>query len=275
MGVEPRPQIKEMIDSHCHLAGEEFAADLEGVVERAIAAGLTGAMVILSSGDRAEGERASRVRAVWPQVRFSVGIHPHQAGEHAADLDGGIAQLERDLTSHGAVALGEIGLDYHYDFSPRGIQQEVFRRQLAVARARRLPVVIHTREATEDTFRLLREHGSGVRVVFHCFTGGLEMARAALDIGAWLSFAGIVTFPKAAELREVAAMVPADRFLVETDSPYLAPVPFRGKRNEPAFVARVVGALAATRGEAGEDVAERAAANFAAAILGSSSSDAV
>jgi TatD DNase family protein len=263
-----------MIDSHCHLAGEEFAGDLDAVVERAVAAGLTGAMVILSCGDRAEAERASRVRAVWPQVRFSVGIHPHQAGEHAADLDGGIAQLERDLTSHGAVALGEIGLDYHYDFSPREIQQEVFRRQLAVARARRLPVVIHTREATEDTFRLLREHGGGVRVVFHCFTGGLEMARAALDIGAWLSFAGIVTFPKAAELRAVAAMVPAERFLVETDSPYLAPVPFRGKRNEPAFVARVVEALAATRGEAVEAVAERAAANFAAAILGSSSSDA-
>lgn len=264
-----------MIDSHCHLAGEEFAADLDAVVERARTAGLAGAMVILSSGDKAEGERAVTVRAAWPDVRFSVGIHPHQAGDHAADIDGAIARLSEELRAHDAAALGEIGLDYHYDFSPRPIQQEIFRRQLGLARERDLPVVIHTREATEDTFDILREHGVGLRVVFHCFTGGMEMARAALDIGAWLSFAGIVTFPKAQELREVARMVPADRFLVETDSPYLAPVPFRGKRNEPALVAKVVEGLAGVRGAAVEEVAGQSTANFHAVISRGGSSNAL
>ena len=264
-----------MIDSHCHLAGEEFAADLDAVVERARAAGIAGAMVILSAGDEAEGERAASVAAAWPEVRFSVGIHPHQAGQHAGQLDAAMARLEADLTAHRAVALGEIGLDYHYDFSPREVQQEVFRRQLRLARTRALPVVIHTREATEDTFRILREDGAGTNVVFHCFTGGLEMARLALDAGAWLSFAGIVTFPKAEELRQVAKMVPSNRFLVETDSPYLAPVPFRGKRNEPAFVAKVVEGLAAVRGVGAERIAAESTANFHAVIAPGSSSDAV
>jgi TatD DNase family protein len=255
-----------MIDSHCHLAGEEFAADLDAVVERAGAAGVTGAMVILSAGDAAEAERAATVRAAWPGVRFSVGIHPHQAGQHGDDVDAAIARLDAELRTHEAVALGEIGLDYHYDFSPRPIQQEIFRRQLALAEQRRLPVIIHTREATDDTFQTLRDHGTNVRVVFHCFTGGMDMARAALDMGAWLSFAGIVTFPKAGELRDVARMVPADRFLVETDSPYLAPVPFRGKRNEPAFVAKVVEGLAAVRGAAATEIAAQSAANFLAVV---------
>ena len=251
-----------MIDSHCHLAGEEFAADLDAVVERARAASVSGALVILAAGDAAETGRAKAVEAAWPEVRFAVGIHPHQAAEHAPDLDAAIGRLDAALSAHRVAALGEIGLDYHYDFSPRDIQQEVFRRQLRLAQRRQLPVIIHTREATDDTFRLLGDEGAGLRVVFHCFTGGLEMARRALDAGAWLSFAGIVTFPKAAELREVAQMVPPDRFLVETDAPYLAPVPFRGKRNEPAFVAKVVEAVAATRGTTAEQVARRTTENF-------------
>jgi TatD DNase family protein len=160
------------------------------------------------------------------------------------------------------VAVGEIGLDYHYDFSPRAVQQEVFRRQLRLARARQLPVVIHTREATEDTFEILEAEGSGVTVVFHCFTGGVEMAAQALAIGAWLSFAGIVTFPKALELQDVARTAPADRFLVETDSPYLAPVPHRGKRNEPAFVGRVVEMIASLRGESVDRIAEQTSQNY-------------
>jgi len=245
------------------------------VVGRARAAGLTGAMVILSSGDDAEGERAGRVAAAWPEVRFSVGIHPHQAGQQADRLDAAIERLEADLTGHSAVALGEIGLDYHYDFSPRDVQQAVFRRQLRIASQRSLPVVIHTREATEDTFNILREEGAGVRVLFHCFTGGVEMAGTALEMGAWLSFAGIVTFPKADELREVAKMVPADRFLVETDSPYLAPVPFRGKRNEPAFVAKVVERLAEVRGVAAAAIAAQSVANFQALTGRTPSGDAV
>jgi TatD DNase family protein len=264
-----------MFDSPSHPAGEAIAADLDAVVERARGAGLAGAMVILSSGDRAEGDRAVNVRTAWPAVRFAVGIHPHHAGDHADDVDGAIARLTDELGTHDAVALGEIGLDYHYDFSPRPIQQEIFQRQLQLAKARDLPVVIHTREATGDTFDILRDHGNGLRVVFHCFTGGLEMARAALDLGAWLSFAGIVTFPKAEELRAVAKMVPADRFLVETDSPYLAPVPFRGKRNEPAHVAKVVEGLAAVRGAAVEEVAAQSTANFHAVIRRGGSSNAL
>lgn len=254
-----------MIDSHCHLAGEEFEADLPAVVDRARAAGLRGALVILSAGDPAEGQRAGQIRGLWPEVAFAVGIHPHHAGDHAADPDAGIATLDAALTAQAALALGEIGLDYHYDFSPRDVQQEVFRRQLRLAGVRRLPVVLHTREAADDTFRILRDDGAGLRVVFHCFTGTADMARRAIDFGAWLSFAGIVTFPKAVELRDIARQVPADRLLVETDSPYLAPVPHRGRRNEPAFVTRVVEALAELRGEHAAAVAEQTMANFAAA----------
>jgi TatD DNase family protein len=253
-----------MIDSHCHLAGEEFEADLPAVVERARQAGVRGALVILSAGDEPEQHRASRVRELWPDVRFSVGIHPHQAGQHGADLEQAMLTVAADATRLQAVAIGEIGLDYHYDFSPREVQQEVFRRQLRLAYERRLPVVIHTREATDDTFAILREHGAATPVVFHCFTGDLEMAERALQAGAWLSFAGIVTFPKAGELRAVAKIVPADRFLVETDAPYLAPVPHRGKRNEPAFVSRVVGTLADVRSTTPDEIAGQAAANFAA-----------
>jgi TatD DNase family protein len=252
-----------MIDSHCHLAGEEFEADLPAVVERARAAGLTSALVILSAGDQAELRRAHRVVEVWPAVRFSVGIHPHQAGEYADDMDAGLTQVDTTAAERRVVAIGEIGLDYHYDFSPREVQQEVFRRQLRLARDRRLPVIIHTREATDDTFAILREENPGVPVVFHCFTGTIDMARAALDIGAFLSFAGIVTFPKAAELREVAKMVPDDRFLIETDAPYLAPVPHRGKRNEPAWVARVAEMLAEIRTTTAARVAELTTRNCA------------
>ncbi|MGH9373172.1 MAG: TatD family hydrolase [Vicinamibacterales bacterium] len=251
-----------MIDSHCHLAGDEFEADLPAVVERARAAGVSGALVILAAGDGAEAQRAARVRELWPDVRFSVGIHPHQAGEYAADIEAGISVVGVAVTRHGAVAVGEIGLDYHYDFSPRVVQQEVFRRQLHLARERQLPVVIHTREATDDTFDILKTDGAGVRTVFHCFTGTPTMAERALEIGAWLSFAGIVTFPKATALQDVARMVPADRFLVETDAPYLAPVPHRGKRNEPAFVARVVEVVAQVRGESAARIAEQATDNF-------------
>ena len=257
-----------MIDSHCHLAGDQFEADLQAVVDRALGAGLTGALIILSATDDTEGARAPGVRESWPGVRFAVGIHPHQAGPHAGEIDRAIEKLRAGLDRHDAVALGEIGLDYHYDFSPREVQQEVFRRQIALARELALPIVIHTREATDDTLRILREDAAGVRTVFHCFTGDVDMARAALGIGAWLSFAGIVTFPKAEALRDVVRMVPADRLLVETDSPYLAPVPYRGKRNEPAYVARVVDTIAEVRGESPAQVALQTADNFGAVFGG-------
>jgi TatD DNase family protein len=247
-----------MIDSHCHLADEAFDPDLEGVIARAQAAGITGALMILSAGDQAEAARGKRVIERWRSVRVSTGIHPHHAGEHASDPAAALQMVAAALREHDAVALGEIGLDYHYDFSPRDVQQDMFRRQIALAVERNLPIVIHTREATDDTFAILREAGSGrARGVFHCFTGDAAMARAALDAGFHISLAGIVTFPRAEELRGVAKLVPEDRLLVETDAPYLAPVPSRGKRNEPAFVVRTFETIAQVRAV---DVAALAAA---------------
>jgi TatD DNase family protein len=252
-----------VIDSHCHLADEAFEGDLEAVVERAKAAGIRSALCILAAGDAQEAARAARVRAMWPEARFSVGVHPHQARDFAASGKAADA-VRKALAADGrAVAIGEIGLDYHYDFSPRDVQQEVFREQVRLARALKLPIVIHTREASDDTLAILRDEGGGdVRGVFHCFTGDRALARAALDIGFHLSFAGIVTFPKAAELRDVARDTPADRLLIETDSPYLAPVPHRGKRNEPAYVTRVVETIAEVRGLTPADCGAAAADAF-------------
>jgi len=237
-----------MIDTHCHLADEVFEPDLEAVIARARTAGLTNAICILAAGDQAEAARARRVRQFWPDVGFAVGVHPHQAHQCAGAPGRADAWL-RDGVSGGRIcAVGEIGLDYHYDFSPRDVQQAVFVEQLHSARALQLPVVIHTREADEDTFAVLKADGAGVGGVFHCFTGGVDRARRALDLGFHLSLAGIVTFPKATDLHEVAAFVPSDRLLIETDSPFLAPVPYRGKRNEPAWVDHVAERVAQLRG---------------------------
>ena len=253
-----------MIDSHCHLADDVFEADLEAVVGRAREAGLEAAMCILAAGDEQEARRAGNVRAVWPSARFAVGVHPHQAKE-CAGQPGRAERLLRDaFASPDVVAVGEIGLDYHYDFSPRDVQHDVFVEQLATARTLGAPVAIHTREADEDTFTTLAQEGQGVPGVFHCFTGGVARARRALDLGFHLSLAGILTFPKATDLVEVAKFAPADRLLVETDSPFLAPVPHRGKRNEPAFVARVVDRLAEIRGEDPADIARQTTVNFRA-----------
>jgi TatD DNase family protein len=253
-----------MIDSHCHLADKAFGGDLEAVVRRAREAGLERALCILSAGDEQDAPAAARVREVWPAVRFSVGIHPHNAAQFGSRA-GEIAEiLRREVDGWSAVAIGEIGLDYHYDYSPRPVQQAVFRAQTTLALALDLPVIIHTREATDDTFAILRETGPQLRGVFHCFTGDLEMARAALELDFYISLAGIVTFPRAESLREVAKMVPADRLLVETDAPYLAPVPYRGKRNEPAFVGYVAATIAALRGVPVGELVAQLARNFEA-----------
>jgi len=253
-----------VIDSHCHIAGQEFAGDLDAVVSRARAAGLQGALTILAADDDVELRQASAVQRLWPEVRFSIGIHPHAAGKFAESPAGAAAAVEAAIASQpGARAVGEIGLDYHYDFAPRDAQHAVFRAQIALARQRRLPLVIHTREAEDDTFGILAEERAGeVPVVFHCFTGNLATARRVLDAGYDLSLAGIVTFPRAAELKEVAAFVPLDRLLVETDSPYLAPVPHRGKRNEPAHVALVADHVASLRGDTPERIREATTATF-------------
>jgi TatD DNase family protein len=264
-----------MIDSHCHLAGEEFEADLPEVVARAQAEGVDGALCILAAGNEAEAAGAARVRSAWPGVWFSTGIHPHQAGEWAGRIPDAVSLVRRAISDVGACAIGEIGLDYHYDFSPRDVQQAIFTAQIQLARELDLPVVIHTREATADTFALLRDAGGGLRGVFHCFTGDAAMADEAVEMGFHVSFAGIVTFPRAAELREAARVVPADRLLAETDAPYLAPVPWRGRRNEPAFVRRVYETLADVRGAAAEDVQAQVRANFQALFVGAGAHGAV
>jgi TatD DNase family protein len=174
-------------------------------------------------------------------------VHPHHAGRFADDPERAAAVVESAVAVTGACGVGEVGLDYHYDFSPRDVQHLVFRAQIRLANRLGLPVIIHTREATDDTFRILEEEGA-TRGVFHCFTGDVAMARRALGIGFHLSYAGILTFPKAGDLREAAKITPMDRLLSETDAPYLAPVPHRGKRNEPAYVTRVVETLAELHG---------------------------
>ena len=253
-----------MIDSHCHLADEVFAADLDAVIARAKAAGLERVLAILEAGEEKESAQAGRVASLWPECRFSIGVHPHIA-KSFEDRPERAADVVRDQMARtpNTRAIGEIGLDYHYDFAPRAVQQQVFRAQLSLARELDLPVVIHTREADEDTVRLLREEGRGtLRGVLHCFTGGPALARAGLDLGFYISWSGIITFPKSAELRETARGVPLDRALIETDSPFLAPPPHRGKRNEPAYVAQVAGTLADVHGVPAEDVRNRTAANF-------------
>lgn len=252
-----------MIDSHCHLADEVFAADLAEVVARAQAAGLSAACCILAAGDAGEADRARQVRAAWPAVKFAAGVHPHSAKEADGDAAGLVrAQLAGEMP---LCAIGEIGLDYHYDFSPRASQQEAFRAQIALARERGLPIIVHTREADEDTIASLRTEGGGeVRGVIHCFTGGPDLARAALDLGFAISLAGIVTFRNSAALRDVARVVPEDRLLVETDSPFLAPVPHRGTRNEPARVVHVIETLAQVRGTTVEALTAGTTRNFRA-----------
>ncbi|HWI19323.1 MAG TPA: TatD family hydrolase [Vicinamibacterales bacterium] len=254
-----------MTDSHCHIAGEEFIADLPAVVERARAAGVSRALVILAAEDDAEIARTQTVLEAWPECRFAVGVHPHHANLFAANPQGAADTVASRLDALPAArAIGEIGLDYHYDFSPRDIQHAVFRAQIRLALERDLPIVIHTREAEDDTLRILAEEGQGrLRGVFHCFTGDTAASERALATGFMLSIPGVATFPKAETLRQAAAVAPADRLLVETDSPYLAPIPYRGKRNEPAYVARVVEQLAAVRGVSPQVISDETDRNFA------------
>ncbi len=255
-----------MTDSHCHLADAAFVDDLEAVVGRARAAGVERALCILDVTNDDEAQRAARVAGTWPAVRFAAGVHPHQAAPFAGEAETAVRAVREALERFtGACAIGEIGLDYHYDFAPRPVQIEVFRRQIALAREVDRPIVIHTREAADDTFAAIRAEGQGdVRGVFHCFTGDAAAARRALDLGFHVSFSGIATFRRADDIRAAAAIVPSDRLLVETDAPYLAPVPFRGRRNEPAWVAHVVDVLAGVRGQPAGAVAAATSAAFAA-----------
>jgi TatD DNase family protein len=254
------------IDTHCHLADEAFADDLAAVVARARAASVDAALCILAADSAVEATRAAVVGAAWPQVRFSTGIHPHRAAAWAGRLDEARQVLEQSIAAHDAVAVGEIGIDYHYDFAARDVQREVFALQLEVATRAGKPVVIHARESLDDTVAVLRGAGPDVRGVMHCFTGTIDEARQALDIGFYISLSGILTFPRSAVLRDVAAFVPLDRLLIETDAPYLAPVPHRGRRNEPAWVVETLRALAGLRSLPVDELSSRLALNTAALI---------
>ena len=251
------------IDSHAHIDGEEFDADRVEVVERARAAGVR-AILNVGTGDPHSGslERAVSVAEGFEGVYAAAGVHPHDARLYDDAAERRLLEVLRG--SKRVVALGEIGLDYHYDNSPREVQQEVFRRQLGLAQDEGLPVIIHTRDADEDTAKIMREEltGRGTRGVMHCFGGGWPLASVALDFQFMISFAGNVTFKKADALREVARLVPAERLLVETDCPYLSPVPLRGRRNEPAHVVETVRFLAELRGTTPEELGRATSENF-------------
>ena len=247
-----------VIDSHCHLDDRQFDADREAAIERAHAAGVE-AMLAIGTGDGPPDlEAAIRLADTHECIYATVGVHPHDAAKASEETFSRLAALAK----HPKVrAVGEIGLDYHYDFSPRDVQRAVFERQLALAAAAGLPVVIHTREAWEDTLAILRANWRSEGIM-HCFTGDAAQAREALDLGFSLAFGGVITFPKANAVREAARITPAANLLVETDSPYLAPVPMRGKRNEPAFIVETVRRLAEVRGCDPEEMAAATAANF-------------
>jgi TatD DNase family protein len=251
------------VDSHAHIDGPEFDADRDAIIDRAREAGVT-TILNVGTGDPHSGvfERAVALGRNQPSIYTAIGTHPHDARFY----DDATEQNTKNLIESGerVVAWGEIGLDFHYDNSPRNVQIEVFKRQLRAARECDLPVVIHTREAEAETIDILQSEYKTAprRGVFHCFSGSMELAQRAVEIGFMISFSGIVTFKKAEELREIAKQVPLDRLLIETDCPYLTPIPYRGKRNEPAYVVEVARCLAGLHGLELEEVGRITSDNF-------------
>jgi len=252
------------VDSHAHIDGPEYDADRDEVITRAREAGVV-AILNVGTGDPHGNafERAVELAGQHPDIYAAVGVHPHDARlfdeEAERKITGLIEQSEK------IVAWGEIGLDYHYDNSPREVQRDVFRRQLRLARAAQLPVIIHSREADDDTIHILQEELAGYdrAGVLHCFGGGMAMAESAVALGFFISFAGVLTFKNAQALRDIATRLPLDRILIETDCPYLTPVPFRGKRNEPARVVEVARCLADLHAKEVEEIGRVTTANFA------------
>jgi TatD DNase family protein len=248
-----------LVDSHCHLDFPDFQGELDSIVSRARDAGLI-RMVTISTRVRRHGEVLA-IAERFPDIFCSVGTHPHHAHE---ELDISAADLAAGTRHPKVVAIGEAGLDYHYDNSPRDAQERGFRNHIAAARETALPLVIHSRDADDDMARILEEEmGQGTfPAVLHCFTGSQDLARRAIALGVFISFTGIVTFKKNDDLRRIAGSLPADRFLIETDAPYLAPGGFRGKRNEPAYVIETAKVLAEVRGVSFEELARQTTANF-------------
>jgi len=250
------------IDSHAHIEGSEFDSDREAVIQRALDAGVE-IIVCVGNGEVAADSHAAafRVAEEYPFIYTTVGVHPHEARL----LDGSLYANLMTLSQHPKViAWGEIGLDYHYDNSPRDVQQDAFRRQLRMARERQLPISIHTREAEADTLKIVDEEwkDSGLGGVIHCFTGTRAFADAAVERGFLISFSGVITFKKAEDLRETARALPLEKILIETDSPFLAPVPYRGRRNEPAYVIETARGIAELRGVEPEDIGQCTTENF-------------
>ncbi|WP_191084780.1 TatD family hydrolase [Roseococcus microcysteis] len=247
-----------LIDSHCHL--DYFTeAEIEGILARAHEAGVERMVTIGTSIPQAEAVVALAER--FPQVWGTIGVHPHRAGEGVMPTVEELVALARHPR---VIGIGESGLDYFYDKSPRDTQREGFRRHIRAARAAGLPLVVHARDADDDIASILEEERAGGAFAFllHCFSSTPALAEAAIAMGGFISFSGILTFPRSAELRELAARLPADRLLVETDAPYLAPVPFRGKRCEPGYTALTAKVLAETRGVSPEEIAATTTANF-------------
>ena len=243
-----------LIDSHTHLDDLRYDTDRDNVLQRAQDAGIEAIVTI--GCDLATSRAAVALAQAHPNIFATIGVHPHEAKAFEEGWHDSFRALARQSK---VVAYGEIGLDYHYDHSPREIQRERFREQIHLARELGLPLTIHTREAQEDTVSILREEGAAdVGGVFHCFSGDAWLAKNALDLGFYLSFSGVLTFKNATMLRDIAKTIPLDRLMVETDCPYLTPVPYRGKRNEPAYVQYVAETLAEIRGNGSIETIARA-----------------
>ena len=252
------------VDSHAHIDGPEFESDREDVIQRARTAGVS-AILNIGTGDPHSGalERAVELAEAHADIYTAIGIHPHDARLFDDETEQLITKLITQ--SPRVIAWGEIGLDFHYDNSPRDVQMKVFQRQLQLAGEANLPVIIHTREAEEETIEILKSQvaGGGPPGIMHCFSGSSWLAQEAIDLGFYISLSGIVTFKKADELRTTAKQVPLDRLLIETDCPFLAPVPYRGKRNEPAYVVEVARCLADLHGKTLEEMGQVTSENFA------------
>lgn len=248
-----------LIDSHAHIQGSEFSADVEQVIRRASEADVKKIIVVGGAGDLSSNDAALELAKSFPGLFATVGMHPHDAKEVDEEA---FQRMEALARNPKVVAVGETGLDFYYDHSPRQVQIELFCRFIQMARETGLPLVVHDREAHREIADLLRREGKGdLQGVIHCFTGDYEAAKEFLDLGFYLSFTGIVTFKNADPLRDVVRRLPLERILIETDSPYLAPVPYRGKRNEPAFVRFVAETIARVRGVPLQEVAETTTRN--------------